>query len=545
MFRCPILRARWLALPGRRGDHASGAQNFSQQLNSTSFVTTLLKTPPSSAALLFVIVAASKSTFGAVGLTQSDGDLPAHIVVGAHILTSGALPSFSLASYTAPADPFVAHAWLSEVLFALLYRFGGLPLLAVFTALVIALTHAFVVVFLRQRGVDPRWALGAGIVSLALGSSHWLARPHMFSILGAILLLFVLESQPRRRLLLVAGLFVLWANLHGGWLFGLVLVGCFAFGDLIEYWITADPAMRTRTRNHALVLLVAFGATLLNPYGPGLHAEVLTAATSPLLAANIGEYMPPNFHRLAALPFLLAIVATLAILALSPRRMRIAWLTVLIVTSFFALRSVRVIPLFAVTAWPLIAVHAAQSWGGRGWNPRLFRDFARIDRQACWGPWPALMAVMLLALGLNRGQVGATTLIGDQFHPGRFPVDAVEAARSAGLTGRVFHPWPWGGYMMKNWPEARLHVDPLKFNATTIDSYTRIEAARPGWQRELDRWSADAVVVRTGAVLAEALTTEADWRRWYSDSTAVVFIRADHATNPTTRGYETEPEPEP
>lgn len=51
MFRCPILRARWLALPGRRGDHASGAQSVLQQRNSTRFVTTLLKTPPCSAAL--------------------------------------------------------------------------------------------------------------------------------------------------------------------------------------------------------------------------------------------------------------------------------------------------------------------------------------------------------------------------------------------------------------------------------------------------------------------------------------------------------------
>jgi hypothetical protein len=481
--------------------------------------------PPAGADLLFAVVAASKAIAGAVRLGQSDGDLVAHITIGERILSTGRIPELSLASYTAPTDPFVAHAWLSEILLALTYRLGGLPLLAVLTAIIIGLTHALVVVFLKRRGADPRWALLAGLVSLALGASHWLTRPHMFSILAALLTVLLLESRPRHRLLMFAALFGLWANLHGAWLFGLLLIGIYAAGEFLEYRITGRSEHAALAWDHARGLGVATVATLLNPYGPWLHMEVAEAVTSPLLSENIAEYLSPNFHEITNLPFLLGLLLVVGVLALSPRRMPFPWLLLLLVGLFFGLRSFRNIALFGVTAWPLVALHAARSWSGRGWNPPAFREFARIDARTRAGPWSAVAAALLVALGLNHGRIAGATIIRDDFDRTRFPVEAVARARAAGLGGRVFHPWVWGGYLLREWPEVRIHVDPLEFNATTIDSYTRIDALRPGWQAELDRWSVSTALVRADAPIAVALRTEPGWSQWYADETAVVFVR--------------------
>lgn len=472
-----------------------------------------------------MIVAPSKAIAGAVRLAQSDGDLAAHLAVGERILATRSIPDVSLASYTAAEEPFVAHAWLSEVLFALLYRLGGLPLLAVLTAIVIGLTHALVVVFLRRRGVDPRWALLAGLVSLALGASHWLTRPHMFSILAASLTIYLLESRLRYRLIMLAALFGVWANLHGAWLFGLLLIATYSVGELVEWKASGGEEHKKNARYHAVGLGVAAVATLLNPYGPLLHVEVAQAVTSPLLAANIAEYLSPNFHEVANLPFLIGVLLTVAILALSPKRIPFASLFVLLVSLFFALRSFRNVALFGVTAWPLVALHAARAWEGRDWNPPLFREFARIDARTRTGFWSGVVALLLLGLGLNHGRIGGATLIRDEFDPGRFPVEAVARARAAGIGGRVFHPWVWGGYLMREWPEARIHVDPLEFNATTIDSYTRIDVPHPGWATELDKWSVDVVMIRADAPLAAALHADTTWTEWYADSTTRVFLR--------------------
>src|SRR5215212_8532234 len=183
---------------------------------------------PSAADLIFMVVVPITAIRGTVKLTQSDGDMAAHIRMGEAILSGGHIPTHSLASYTASADYMVAHGWLSEIIFALLFRAGGLPLLSVITAIIVGLTHGSIALFLRRRGADPRWAFLAALLSFALGSTHWLTRPHMFSILGATLTLYLLESARPRRVFLGLPLFALWANLHGGWAYGLMMIGAYA-----------------------------------------------------------------------------------------------------------------------------------------------------------------------------------------------------------------------------------------------------------------------------------------------------------------------------
>ncbi len=480
---------------------------------------------PSVADLLFILVAPIKSIRGAVRLTQSDGDLAAHIRMGETILRLRHLPAHSLASYTAAADPLVVHAWLSEVIFALLYRAGGLALIATFTGIVIAGTHGLVLIFLRKRGVDPRWALIAALMSLALGASHWLARPHMFSIVGAAVTLFLLESERPGRELLFFPLFASWANLHGGWLFGLLLIAVYAAGDAVDALITGVwPDGIRRARRNALALLSAAAGTLVNPYGLVLHREVVSAVTSVSLADNIAEYTSPNFHEVTNLPFLISLLLAVVLLAVTTRRMPLKWLAVVVMTLFFALRSFRNIALFGVTAWPLIALHVARAWPSKKRFP-WFNDFARLDTQSSIGWWSAPVAVLLLALGLNHGRIGNIPIIASGFDRETFPVTAVDSARRAGLTGRIFHPWVWGGYLMYAWPGAAIHVDPLKFSQTTMDSYVKIDGLRPGWQSLLDRWKVSTVIIKSDSPLARSLASERAWSIWYRDTTAIVFRR--------------------
>ncbi|MEP6602309.1 MAG: hypothetical protein ABJB49_10960, partial [Nitrospirota bacterium] len=491
---------------------------------------------PSAADLFFIVTAPIKAVLGAVKLTQSDGDLAAHLRMGDVILRTRHLPAHSLASYTAALDPLVAHEWLSEVWFALLFRAGGLALVAVFTGIVIGLTHAMVAVFLRRRGVDPRWALLAALISLALGASHWLARPHMFTILASALTLFLIESERPRKYLFAIPLFGVWANLHGGWIFGLLLIAVYVAGDYGEAFLSSDKTVwLARAQQNAIVFLAATAGTLLNPYGLSLHREVISAVTSSTLANNIVEYMSPNFHDFTNYPFLLILLLCVALLALSTRRMPIPWLLVTIVTLFFSLRSFRNVSLFGVTAWPLIALHIANGWPADRRDFPLFKDFARLDAQSSIGLWSAPVAALLLILGLNHGALAGVRLISDGFDHKRFPVTAVEKAKSASMPGRAFVPWEWGGYVMFGWPGKPIHVDPLKFSDVTMRSYTTIEELWPGWQEELEKWQVQIVITKPRGALAAALYREPRWSVWYRDSTAVIFQPAPDGRGPGQR----------
>ena len=484
---------------------------------------------PSAADLLFVVIAPITAVRGAVKLTQSDGDLAAHIRMGETILSTGRIPAHSLASYTAPNDFLVAHGWLSEILFAVLFRIGGLPLIAIVTGIVIGLTHGAIAIFLRRRGVDPRWAFLATVMSFALASTHWLARPHMFSIVGAAVTLFLLESKHPKRSLLFIPTFAIWANLHGGWLYGLLMIGLYLVGNVAEAVIAPDErkGRLADARSNLTSLVLAGLATIANPYLLGLHREVLSAVTSSSLANNIAEFLAPNFRDSGQWPFLLAVLATVALFALGTRRISMPHLAVILMSMFFSLRSFRNIALFGVTAWPLVALHAAASWPARGRRIPLFSEFARLDPGSRIGILAVPVGLLMLAVGLTRGSVGGYQVMPDRFSPKAFPTEAVKQIKSSALDGRVFDSWGWGGYIMYAWPEARLHVDPLKFNAETLKSYTLIEDMSPGWQKEMERWRIKTVIIGTNSRMARGLALEPKWKVWYKDSTAVVFRPAD------------------
>lgn len=482
---------------------------------------------PSAPDLIFAVVAPLTAIRGAVKLTQADGDLSAHIRMGGRILATGHIPTHSLASYTAATAPMIAHAWLSEIFFVALFRIGGLPLICVVVGIIVGLTHGAIALFLRRHGADPRWAFVAALLSLSLASTHWLARPHLFSIVGSALTLFLLESERPRRQVYFIPLFAVWANLHGGWLYGLAMIALYVAGELGEAWLGTDRQMWLgRAKRDTIAFFLAGSATLLNPFGLGLHREVLSAVTNSSLARNMAEFLPPNFQDAGQWPFLVALLLTVVLLSLSVRRMPLPWLLVVVVSLFFALRSFRNIALFGVTAWPLIALHVARAFpAGRRPFP-LFKEFARLDPGTRVGWLATPVAVLLLLLGLNRGAVGGVHLIADHFDAKAFPTVAVERARRAQLPGRVFDAWGWGGYIMYAWPEASLHVDPLKFSETTIKSYTLIENLQPDWLQELARWKVQTIIVNVKSPMARALRTAPGWNLWYEDSTAVVYRAA-------------------
>jgi len=127
--------------------------------------------------LLFLILAIGLPLARAKSMLSGDGDLGRHLRVGQDILQGGALFFADRYSWTMGGQPFVPYEWGSEVLVALANAAGGLPAVLVFTGLIIALTNALLVVFLRRSGVTPLLAFLTGVLAAVMGSVHWRARP--------------------------------------------------------------------------------------------------------------------------------------------------------------------------------------------------------------------------------------------------------------------------------------------------------------------------------------------------------------------------------
>jgi hypothetical protein len=368
-----------------------------------------------------------------------------------------------------------------------------------------------------------------------LGALHWLARPHLVSQLFVVLLLDRLErEEPPPWWHFTLG-FALWANLHGGWIYGLVLVAIYLTAALAERrWRPELAVPLARVRQLLLGLGAGLIGILLTPYGAGIPLHVLAFFTDDVIKNNTNEFLSPDFHELGQAFFLLAVLACLAGVARSPRPMRLSRLGVLAANLAFALFARRNIAIFALTALPVTALHLDPEW--RTWpEPPGFR--AAFGRAAAVGrtlPLVLVTVAVLLLLAAADGRVLGRQLIPNRFSPSVFPVAAVERARKERLDGPLFHNFVWGGYLLYAWPEQKVFIDGGTdfYGGRHLREFIDIYTLQPGWRGRLDHWGIRLAILPARDVIAHELVREPDWRVWSCDSTAVVLRRAPADSTP-------------
>ena len=428
--------------------------------------------------------------------------------------------------------PFVPYEWGSEVLFALSHRVAGLPGVLAVTAIGIASAYFLLYILLRRLGVDPLLAFGTSIAAGLVGAFHWLARPHVFSLVMVVGLMFLLETTVDSRQSITARrpltvdrrpfwtflLFALWSNLHGGFLFGLVLIGFYLVGDVIGMVLEHHRVdHRSSLKRHLMLLGAALVGCCINPSGPMILPHVAGYLGKTWLVDMTMEYRSPDFHQWYGRVFLMLLVLAVAALALIRRRLSWPHLVVFLGTTAFALHSARNIPLWALTALPLVALHANPSWRRIGWTPiaQMRESFAMGSHMARPGVWSGMGAAALVGLALSGGTLAGTQLLLDKLDPGVFPVEVVAHARSEGLQGRMFNELTWGGYILNAWPEQKVFIDGQTdlYGVTLSKLYASLRSAEPGWKRRLDSLCVEFVLLPADAPLSSALERMPDWTK--------------------------------
>jgi hypothetical protein len=288
----------------------------------------------------------------------SDGDTGWHIRVGDWIREHSAFPRTDFLSFSKAGEPWFAWEWASEVLMSWLHSIAGMKGVVLGLGL---LLPAYLLVLLRHaiwREATPLIALP--ILLMASGSSaiHYLARPHLFTLLFLAVSLWLIEADrrsPGRRVWLLVPLSLAWTNLHGGFLSLVACLGLVAVGEAIARdWPAA--------RRYGILALGCFAVSFVNPYGYQLHLHILAYLRSDWIKEAVDEFQSPSFRSEAMLLFEVLLFASLISVYRCVRRGNWADALLVIGWAHLSLSSVRHVPIFLLVAVPILAGELSSWW---------------------------------------------------------------------------------------------------------------------------------------------------------------------------------------
>jgi hypothetical protein len=476
---------------------------------------------PAALALAFVFLVGLFST------ELSDTDSWWHLATGKYIVQQHRLPYPDPFAYTtAMAQPSytgeaatqrfnLTHEWLAQVAMYIADAVGGIPAVALWKALLLALACALTGHVTRVRTGSYWWGVAAMLAASPVLVVFAHDRPGILSYVFSIAFIAILED--RRRLWLLPALALIWANCHGGFFLGWVICGAYCAGAFLR-----------REKDWKRVAAFSAAAVLLSGLNPNGFSVVTTLASyrrSPM-TATLMEWSRPGFWGEPVTFFVLLYLAA-AVLALSWRKVRISDWLLFLAFAGASLSAFRNLPLMALFAPILIAAY----WPGK----RTGGKIAGITRRL-----PACMTLALVG-GIVWGVVSGNFF---QLRAAewRFPQGAASFLLERAPGARVFNTYEDGGYLI--WRGLHPFIDGRSLRENVFQDYRLILGSEPGDLRRdaaLARYGAGAIVLNgfeynSGVVyplvFALAQPAESDWKLVYDDAAALVFLRNPPAGMP-------------
>jgi len=441
-------------------------------------------------------------------------DLAYHLRVGSLVRATHGVPRMDTMAFGSGSGTSIDQHWGAQVLLSIAHELDGFASLVALRGLCVATIAASMVVACRARGASHRAACGLTVMAYLVAMPYLVLRPQLF---GAVLFawcVLVLAARRRHGWLLWTLPFAaaVWANVHGS--FPLV-VATASFAWLEDLLLGRAPWKRS-----AIVAIATVAATLLNPFGLGAWAYVISLGSNPTIREAVQEWRPPTTETLAGAMFLVALVASGGLLARRGRSL--GWLDLAWVGGFsvLALSAQRNVLWWAIAVAPLFAslssrgeARPAPSRSGESGASRLVNV--------------AIVSTLMIALFVALPWVGRTTPLVS----GAPPRDLVEAAgRRLHEEARLLVYQPWASWVEFVMPNVRVFVDSRIeiFPDHAWRDYRDALAGGADVEEILDRWNVDAVLMPAEeARLLTALDRSPDWTLAHRHREGSLYVRSD------------------
>ena len=460
-----------------------------------------------------------------------DGDTGWHIRTGEYILDHHAVPTSDLFSFSKAGEPWFAWEWLADVIYGWLFRSMGLKGVVLLSGLIISLIATIILRHMLWRKANLFISLAITLFCAAAASIHYHARPHLFTLLFLVITMWMLDrdrSSPSWHVWLLIPLTALWTNLHGGFLLIIAVTGLLAVGTMVEAFFLQSRRWSSAFRYPALLAGCSL-ATILNPYGIGLHKHALEYLRSTWIKDMVEEFHSPNFHSESMLYFEILLFLGFAAAVGFLRRRRIVEPLWIVYFAHTALESARHVTIYVLLAGPIVAIEATKWW--LDWSkdysrkslPGILNQLAgEMGSGFRWASiWPVVLAVGLVF-------IGHPIQWPSDFSDERFPAKIVSAHREQIAAARVLTSDQWGDYLIfQLYPATKVFMDGRSdfYGEELGKEYLAVLQGQYNWNAILTKYKFSIVLAPISWPLCSLLKQAKDWTVVADDGKAILFLR--------------------
>ncbi|MEI8017124.1 MAG: hypothetical protein WCH39_02940 [Schlesneria sp.] len=492
-----------------------------------------------------------------------DTDFWWHLKTGQWILEGNGIPFIDLYTFTDSEKPWIDLHWGFQVLIAILYRLGGVPLVTLVKSGTIT---AAIAVAWRAGGTNlPAWKKAAlWLLPIICIAGRGNERPEMLSQLFLAMWLWIARQSDWRPgfIWLLPLVQVVWVNCHALFVLGLVVGFCYAVDAVVREMANGRYGLEPRFAGPDLRIVGFVGvvvaiACLINPYFEEGALFPLTlyrkfSVEKEFYCQNIGEFRPPiefvrrygiqglrNVYLLAEIGTWLLTFFSFVWLLITKRKWSLFRLVMFAGFSHLAWQASRNTNIFAIVSGFIACENFADA--RHDLPPKTMSTRSMLSEAYCTNGMTVLTAFLCLAVvtGWWNEIAEKNKPFGLGEAPNWFIHDASKFASQPGFPHRAFvaHIGQAEVYVYHNGPENRVFMDARLEVCTqrTFELFNRIlmnmAHGDPVWQTHFHEGELPVVILdsRISRPAINGMLMTPGWRLVFADRSAAVFLTNERA----------------
>lgn len=463
-----------------------------------------------------------------------DPDLGWHLANGKYLLEHNLqIPETDIYSYTFSDFPLIMHEWVTDIFMYLIYQYLGLiGLVVVFTLLAVC---AFILVARIVRA-PFEYQMIAALLGLIASVPILGARAQMITLLGISIVLFIIyryrENQASKSIYFLPLVFLIWVNLHGGFISGFFILGIFLFFELFKIiFKKLYFKLKNKDLSYRVFKLPAWGklslfsfisllATLINPYTYKVYQEIYRTLTDTYVREVILEWMPLSLQSPMSHRFILYLALLVLLVIFAYKKIDLTYLGISAVFIYFPFASWRHLPLFMIITIPYW-VHITQYLVGE----RLLKIVRSKIFLILF-----LIAVVIICFQKISPLVRVGNSVVKLAQETHYPYQAIQYLKEHPAQGNMYNEYNWGGFLIWQYPERKVFIDGRmahwEKNGVRILKESQDVAMFRNWQAIFEKYDIRWCLIYQDSATAIVLRTMPDkWQEVYQDDLASVFVK--------------------